>query len=73
MTTLKKGTGKALISMKDYIQQMIDEPPPDMVGEAATPTSSHLFEVNESNPTKLDEKQSMMFHHNVAKLLFLCK
>jgi len=33
---------------------------------------SHLFNVN-PEVTKLDEKQSILFHNFVAKLLFLCK
>ena len=39
---------------------------------ATTPAAEHLFKVNET-PTYLDEKEAMFFHHNVAKLLFLCK
>ena len=65
--------GKAKIVMTDYIQGMIDELPTDMNGHAATPTASHLFDVNNEDPNKLDEGEATMFHHNVAKLLFLCK
>ena len=43
-----------------------------MSGTAATPAASHLFEVNE-NGIKLSIQQSDFFHHNVAKLFFLCK
>jgi hypothetical protein len=39
----------------------------------STPAGTHLFTVNNQNPTLLDEKTAMFFHHNVAKLLFLCK
>jgi hypothetical protein len=34
---------------------------------------SHLFQVNTTNPKKLDKEMGDMFHQNVAKLLFLCK
>ena len=63
---------KVQMSMKKYIKEMLQELPKDMDGTAATPAAKHLFEVNEECK-KLPEKQAMMFHHYVAKLLFLCK
>jgi hypothetical protein len=46
----------------------------DMDGETATPAANHLFEVNEkSGEIQLDPATADLFHHNVAKLLFLCK
>ena len=51
---------------------MLAELPADMDGIATTPAAEHLFKINET-PTYLDEKDAMFFHHNVAKLLFLCK
>ena len=63
---------KVQISMVDYIKNMLEELPEDMDGIATTPAAEHLFKVNET-PTYLDEKDAMFFHHNVAKLLFLCK
>ena len=65
--------GKVMVSMKDFIERMPNELPTDMDGEAVTAAANHLFEVNETEPIKLNEEQSAMFHHNVAKLLFLCK
>jgi hypothetical protein len=41
-------------------------------GEAATAAANHLFKVSEEGD-KLDEETAQLFHHNVAKLLFLCK
>lgn len=61
-----------MISMKDYIKSMLDALSDDMNGESATPAGNHLFQVNE-NGVKLDEDKAIMFHHNTAKLLFLCK
>ena len=52
---------------------MLESLPKDMSGIAATPAGDHLFEVNNDNPTKLDEKTAQLFHHLVAKALFLCK
>ena len=64
--------GKVQISMEEYIRNMLTELPEDMDGMATTPAAEHLFKVNET-PTYLDEKETMFFHHNMAKLLFLCK
>eukprot|EP00978_Attheya_sp_CCMP212_P016681 scaffold43944_cov59-Attheya_sp.AAC.7 len=44
-----------------------------MDGKAISAAANHLFEVNGNDPVKLDEETGIMFHHNVAKLLFLCK
>jgi hypothetical protein len=59
--------------MIDYIQDMLDELRAAMDGEGATPAANRLFEVNETDPVILDELTSVLFHHHVAKLLFLCK
>jgi len=39
---------------------------------AATPAANHLFEINAKAP-KLSEEKAEIFHHLVAKLLYLCK
>jgi Reverse transcriptase (RNA-dependent DNA polymerase) len=65
--------GKVQFSMIDYIRNILGEVPEDMGGESSTPAANHLFEVNNDNPTKLDKDKAIQFHHNVAKLLFLCK
>jgi hypothetical protein len=59
--------------MVDYITNMLDKLPSNMDGEAATAAVNHLFEVNKKNPVMLTEEKAIMFHHNVAKMLFLCK
>ncbi len=64
--------GKVKFTMIDYIKGMLDELPVDMDGTVPTPASSHLFEVN-AVAEKLNIAMSEMFHHNTAKLLFLCK
>jgi hypothetical protein len=51
---------------------MLDELPPDMAGEAATPAGDHLFTVSDK-PEPLDEDTAEMFHHHTAKLLFLSR
>jgi hypothetical protein len=65
--------GQANILMIDYIEDMLEEMPSDMDGKTPTPASNHLFQVNKKDPVMLDDDTSTMFHHNVAKLLFLCK
>jgi hypothetical protein len=66
--------GKVQIKMIDYIDNMVSNLPADMDGESATPAPNHLFEVNTGDTqVMLDKAQADMFHHNVAKLLFLCK
>jgi Reverse transcriptase (RNA-dependent DNA polymerase) len=67
-------SGKVKFTMSDYIQEMLSTLPEEMNGESATPAANHLFEVHpKSSEMKLDKVTSDMFHHNVAKLLFLCK
>ena len=51
---------------------MLSELPEDKEGTATTPAAEHLFKINEA-PTYLGDAEAMFFHHNVAKLLFLCK
>ena len=51
---------------------MLAELPEDMEGLATTPAAEHLFKINDT-PTHLTDEDAMFFHHNVAKLLFLCK
>ena len=60
--------------MIDYVKNMLDELPDDLMEttEAATPASSHLFEVNDKQD-KLPLEKADTFHHIVAKTLFLCK
>ena len=52
---------------------MLGKLPDEMNGEAATPAAGQLFETNGTGSTLLDKEQADMFHHNVAKLLFLNK
>lgn len=64
---------KVRILIIDYIQDMLDKLPADMDGEAASPAANHLFKVNKTNPVMQEELTSVLFHHNVAKPLLLCK
>jgi hypothetical protein len=43
-----------------------------MDGEATTPAANHLFDVNAATTDMLlDRETAELYHHNVAKLLFL--
>jgi Reverse transcriptase (RNA-dependent DNA polymerase) len=64
--------GKVKISMKEYIKSMLKDLPDDMNGESVTPAGNHLFQVDHAD-VKLPEETAIIFHHNTAKLLFLCK
>jgi Reverse transcriptase (RNA-dependent DNA polymerase) len=64
--------GACRISMFDYVEEMLDELPPDMDGEAITPAANHLFAVDDK-ATPLNADMAQFFHHNTAKLLFLSK
>jgi len=51
---------------------MLKSLPEGMAGESSTPVGYHLFTVN-PDTVALSTSESHMFHHYVAKLLFLCK
>ena len=66
--------GKVQVKMVDYVENMLkDLEEPEFQGEATTPAANHLFTVNEEDPELLNEEKAELFHHLVAKLLFLCK
>jgi hypothetical protein len=52
--------GKVKISMKKYIDEVLDEAPDNMDGETATPAANHLFTVS-NQPDPLDEAESSSF------------
>jgi len=62
--------GAVIITMFDFISNILKELPLDMDGMYATPAPLHLFAVDE-NVKVLDETTAQFFYHNVAKLLFL--
>ena len=72
MTLDYSEAGKVKIKMDDFVERLLEEVPEDMKGSAATPAADHLFQVNK-NGNKLDNETADLFHHLVAKLLYLCK
>ena len=65
---------KVKFTTVDYIKEMLEELPEEMDGIAPTPAASHLFEVNEAaKKLSTDAAKNNLYHHNAAKLIFLCK
>jgi len=64
--------GKVKFIMYEYTDKMLEELPAEMSGLAMTPASNHLFNTN-PGCTKLGVDKGQLFHHLVAKLLYLCK
>eukprot|EP00978_Attheya_sp_CCMP212_P014510 scaffold37028_cov57-Attheya_sp.AAC.1 len=58
--------------MVDYIKIMLEDVAADINGMAVTPVPNHLLDINEDGKP-LNEELAELFHHNVAKMLFLCK
>jgi len=63
---------KVTFSMGEYRNKLVNEMPYDMEGNARTPAAIHLFNINDG-ADKLTEDKVQLFHHIVAKLLYLCR
>ena len=64
--------GKVKISMHKYIDKMLAELPLDMNRLSKTPAALHLFN-KDKGAEKLPEEKGQLFHHLVAKILYLCR
>ena len=66
--------GRLRISMYDYLQEIIQNMPDELVSgrNCTSPAADHLFSVN-GEAVKLCKKRSETFHKYVAKLLFAAK
>jgi hypothetical protein len=85
MTIKRGGKGKYLgmnldfsepgvfqVDMCDYVQEVIDGFPEDIVKTSPTPHSDNLFSVKEEEAAEfLSEEDAMQFHRTTAQLLFL--
>jgi hypothetical protein len=64
--------GKVIVNMIEYIKNIIDNFPKEIIGTNTTPAADHLFEVRDKSlATLLPEEQTMVFHHATVQLLFL--
>ena len=65
--------GEVQFTMMEYIEQVLEETPESLMkGSAATPAASHLFTVGDDRE-KLSSEDAEIYHHLVAKVLYLCK
>ena len=64
--------GKVSLSIYEYIDKMLTEPPSDMNGMSRILAVGRLLNIN-PGATKLPEDRAQLFHHLVAKLLYLCR
>jgi hypothetical protein len=64
--------GKFIISMEDYITEVMRDLPADMDGVSSTPAAEHLFRTRD-DVTQLNEQQADLFHRVTAQLLYACK
>ena len=59
-------------SMYKYVKKVVEEAPEDTAGVTKMPAGNHLFMTN-PDCDKLPEKTAQIFHHIIAKLLYLCR
>jgi hypothetical protein len=67
-------TGKVMFSMRYYVKNLLEECPDELLkaGTATTPAANHISNIN-PNAIKLNKEKAEIFHHLVAKLLYLSK
>ena len=75
MTISFKFKGEVRITMYDYIQKMIDDLNPDMIGNRITAAPDNLFKTSDESDgvRKLNEKEKDYFHSMTARMLYLGK
>jgi hypothetical protein len=65
--------GKVVMTMTDYISELLEETPDDLLkGTATSPAGNYLMNVN-PECERLDSETGAMYHHLTAKLLYLAK
>ena len=73
MTIDYSSHGKVKFIMTDFVDGIISEASPELLkATVQTPATLHLFKVHE-NGEKLEKEQWELFHHLVAKCLYLTK
>ena len=74
MDILFRDDGKFEITMKDYLKESIKAFAEKVLGGARTPAKGNLFdEDDEEDKERLEESSAEVFHHIVAKLLYVAK
>ena len=64
--------GKVKFIINDYVENLLDKVPKEMLGHAATLAANQLFSVNDK-AGKISDEDSKKYHHLMAKLLYLSK
>jgi hypothetical protein len=73
MTLDYSQAGKVIISMDQYVKELLEDLPDDFdTGITTTPAGTYLYDVNPAGE-KLEQCDSEIFHTLTAKLLFLSK
>ena len=62
--------GCVMISMNDYLEEAVEAFPDSIDAKVTSPAGEHLFDVN-ANAEKISNAKQEIFHHIVAKLLFV--
>ncbi len=64
--------GRLSVSMVNYLKNVIEMFPEQIVGRAATPAGDRLFDIRDEKEAKpLEEERAIAFHHTTAQLLFM--
>ncbi len=64
--------GKVMVTMMEYIKNIIKDFPEEITGTKTSPTTDHLFTARDPSLAKvLPEEQAMAFYCTTAQLLFL--
>jgi hypothetical protein len=64
--------GRLSVSMVNYLKNIIDGFPDQILGRAATPAGERLFDIRDEKEARpLDEERAIAFHHTTAQLLFM--
>ncbi len=60
------------VLMVNYLKSVIAEFPEVITGKGAMPAADHLFTVRDKKEDRaLEEESALIFHHTVARLLFM--
>ncbi len=63
--------GKVMVTMMEYIKNIIKDFPEEIVGTKASSAADHLFTVRDPSLGRgLPEEQAMAFHRTMVQLLF---
>ena len=72
MTIDYSSRGKVILSMVNYIGNILNDTPEDTRGVSTTPAAHQLFDIVE-DATEIFQKKANLFHHFVDQLLYLSK